>query len=82
MLFFKWAAALLECIKWEFVSCTAVVFSFVTKQTVAALHMQPISYIDNREFPDTKSRVPLQVVDMGSSRNTKRSLFCRCYLLD
>ena len=41
-------------IKWGLVSHTTVMFSLLTVQTAVALHVQSISYIDNREFPGTK----------------------------
>ena len=40
-----------EPIKWGLVSYTAVMFTLATIGTAAQLHVQSISYIDNREFP-------------------------------
>ena len=58
MLVFKCVTALLspfyrrgEPIRWGLVSYTAVTFLFMTVQTAVALHVQAISYIDNRKFP-------------------------------
>ena len=57
MLVFKCVTALLnpvyrrEPIKWGLVSYTIVAFSFVTVLNAVALHIQSISYIDNRQFP-------------------------------
>jgi len=38
-------------IKWGLVCYTAVMFSLATTHTAMNLHLQSISYIDNREFP-------------------------------
>ena len=57
MLVFRCVIALLnpvyrrEPIKWGLVSYTIVAFSFVTVLNAVALHIQSISYIDNRQFP-------------------------------
>ena len=40
-----------EPIKWGLITYTAVMFSFTTVQTVVALYVQSISYIDSRKFP-------------------------------
>ena len=45
-------------IKWGLASYTAVMFSLVTVLTGMQLNLQSISYIDNREFPGIKGRVP------------------------
>jgi len=39
-----------EGIKWGLVAYTVVMFSFVTVYTGVTLHIQSISFIDNREF--------------------------------
>ena len=58
-LFFKCMAALLKPIhlrgdgvKWGLISCTVVMFSFVTVFTATSLIVQSNSYIDNRGFRD------------------------------
>ena len=58
MLFFKCIIALLSPvyrrgggIKWGLVCYTAAMFSLATVHTAMNLHLQSISYIDNREFP-------------------------------
>ena len=38
-------------IKWGLVCYTAAMFSLATVHTAMNLHLQSISYIDNREFP-------------------------------
>jgi len=55
ILFFKCMSALFNRtwrdIKWALVAHTTAMFSFVTIYTATYLHVQNISYIDNREFP-------------------------------
>ena len=57
MVFFRCLATLLnpvyrrgEGIKWGLVTYTVVMFSFVTVYTGITLHIQSISFIDEREF--------------------------------
>ena len=38
-------------VKWGLVAHTAAMFSFVSIYTAVSLDLQPISYINNREFP-------------------------------
>ena len=47
-----------EGVKWELVSCTMAMFSFVTVLTAADLGILSISYIDNREFPGIEDVIP------------------------
>ena len=75
-LFFKCVAALLNPahrrggpVKWGLVFYTTVMFSFLTIQTAVALHVQSISYVDNREFPGIAgvvSRGPLGYVGFAN----------------
>ena len=65
VLFFKCMAALFnpvhrkgEGVKWELVSCTVAMFSFVTVLTAADLEILSTSYIDNREFPGVEGVIP------------------------
>ena len=65
VLFFKCMAALFnpvhregEGAKWELVSCTMAMFSFVTVLTAADLEILSTSYIDNREFPGIEGVIP------------------------
>ena len=65
LLFFKCMAALFnpvhrkgEGVKWELVSYTVIMFSFVTVLTAADLEILSISYIDNREFPGIEGVIP------------------------
>ena len=58
VLFFKCMVALLSPvhrrgggIKWGLVCYTTVMFSLATVHTAMNLHLQSISYIDNREYP-------------------------------
>ena len=39
-------------IKWALVAHTVAMFSSVTVYTVITLVLQPVSYVDNREFPN------------------------------
>ena len=62
MLFSKCTTALFnpayrrgEGIKWGLVSFTVVMFSSATVLTAMNLHVQSISYIDNREYPGVNS---------------------------
>jgi len=43
-----------EGIKWRLVSYTVVMFSLATILTAMNLHIESISYIDNRNFPAAK----------------------------
>lgn len=57
--------------RWELVAHTAATFTFVTIYTAMTLHIQSISYIDNREFPGTNDVLapgPLGYQDSISSR--------------
>lgn len=45
-------------IKWPLVAHTTVMFSFVTVYVGTSLHLQSISYIDNRAFPGVDGLVP------------------------
>ena len=65
VVFFQCMAALLnpatrrrEDIKWGVVSYTVVMFSFATVFTGTTLHIQSISFVDNREFPGVKGTLP------------------------
>jgi hypothetical protein len=65
VLFFKCMTALFnplyrrgEGIKWGYISFTVLMFSLVTVNTAMNLHVQSISYIDNREFPGVEGKLP------------------------
>ena len=65
VLFFRCMTALLdpvhrrgERIKWGLVSYTVITFSFATVLTAMDLHIESISYIDNREFPGIEDVLP------------------------
>ena len=65
MLFFKSMNALLspvhrrgERIKWGLVSYTVVMFSLATVNIAMNLHIESISFIDNREFPGVEGVFP------------------------
>jgi len=47
-----------EGIKWGLVVYTCLMFSFVTIFTAMNLHIQSISFIDNREFPGFPDLLP------------------------
>ena len=73
VLFFKCVVALLspvrrrgEAIDWRLVSYTTVMFSLATVCTAMNLHLQSISYIDNREFPAVDGSEPGPVGYIGS----------------
>ena len=65
VLFFKCIVALLDPahrrgggIKWGLVSYTVAMFSLATLCTAMNLHLQSISYIDNREFASEEGLYP------------------------
>ena len=47
-----------EGIRWGLVSYTVAMFTFVTVLAGMALHIESISYIDNREFPGLEGVLP------------------------
>jgi len=47
-----------ESVKWGVVFYTLAMFSFVTVYTGVNLHIESISYIDNRDFPGVKGALP------------------------
>ena len=58
ILFFRCMGAFLNRpremgIRWGLVAHTVAMFSIVTTNTAMSLHVQSLSYIDNREFPGT-----------------------------
>ena len=71
-LFFQCVGALLDpvnrtrgSIKWGLVAHTVAMFVFVTIYTAAALNIQFISYIDNRDFPGTTADVAIPPGPVG-----------------
>ena len=47
-----------ERVKWGLVSYTVVMFSLATVCTAMNLHIQSISFIDNRDFPGLEDLLP------------------------